>query len=371
MMQLRAPTPPPINIWWMRYSSVLIGVVVALVVLSMILRRWVSHIKVSAWMRRRALGKRTEVKLGRGLLERSVTGGVRFLSNTSLVLGSLIILTLLVAAFTPQALAPYEKDLDIGRFLQMIEGTLMAPPIPPSPPYPMGTDHQGRDVLTQVIYGTRLTLGLALAATLIRLTIGVGLGGVAGWRQSGVSQQILSLSAVSASIPSLLFAYLFIVSIGPQQGFGVFLLGLALTGWAELTNLVNAAIGWIKAQPYMEGARTLGSTPGHLIRRHVFPNLAPQLLPAFALELSAATLILAELGFLGIVFGEQAPSSIPQSLRVVQAAEWGGMLSGSRILLFSKPWLPLMPAMAFMVAILGFNLFGIGLRGWLDPYRSS
>ena len=183
-------------------------------------------------------------------------------------------------------------------------------------------------------------MGLALAATALRLAIGVGLGGISGWKQSGLSQQILTLSAVSASVPSLLFAYLFIVSIGPQEGFGVFLFGLALTGWAELTNLVNGAIAWIKAQPYMEGARTLGSSPGHLIRRHVFPNLAPQLLPAFALELSAAMLILAELGFIGIVFGERAPTSIPQSLRVVQAAEWGGMLSGSRLLLFNKPWLP-------------------------------
>ena len=370
-MQLRAPTPPPVNVWWISLSSVLIGIVVALVVLSQVLRQWLPYVKVSAWMRRRALRNRREIRLGRGLTERLVTGGVRFLSNTSLVLGSLIVLVLIVAAVAPQSLAPYEKDLDIGRFLQMIRGELMAPPIPPSPPYPLGTDHQGRDVLTQIIYGTRLTLGLALAATALRLAIGVGLGGVAGWKQSGLSQQILSLAAVSSSVPSLLFAYLFIVSIGPQQGFGVFLLGLALTGWAELTNLVNGAIAWIKAQPYMEGARTLGSTPGHLIRRHVFPNLAPQLLPAFALELSAATLILAELGFIGIVFGERAPSSVPQSLRVVQAAEWGGMLSGSRLLLFNKPWLPLMPALAFLVAILGFNLFGIGLRGWLDPYRSS
>ena len=370
-MQLRAPTPPPVSVWWINLSWLLIGVVIALVVLSQVLRQWLPHVKVSAWMRRRALRNRREIRLGRSVTERVVTGGVRFLSNTSLVLGSLILLVLIVAAVAPQTLAPYEKDLDIGRFLQMVEGELRAPPIPPSPPYPLGTDHQGRDVLTQIIYGTRLTVGLALAATALRLAIGVGLGGISGWKQSGLSQQILSLSAVSASVPSLLFAYIFIVSIGPQEGFGVFLLGLALTGWAELTNLVNGAIAWIKAQPYMEGARTLGSSPGHLIRRHVFPNLAPQLLPAFALELSAAMLILAELGFIGIVFGERAPTSIPQSLRVVQAAEWGGMLSGSRLLLFNKPWLPLMPALAFLVAILGFNLFGIGLRGWLDPYRSS
>ena len=371
-MQLRPPTPPPVSVWWMRFSWWgLVVPVVALLVLSQVLRQWVPYVKVAAWMRRRSLRRRTEVRLGRGLMERTVTGGVRFFSNFSLVAGTLIVVALIVAAVVPQALAPYEKDLDTGRFLQLIEGELQAPPFHPTPPYPLGTDVQGRDLLTQIIYGTRLTLGLALAATVLRLVIGGGLGGVAGWRQSGLSNQILSISTVSASIPSLLFAYLFIVSIGPQQGFGVFLLGLGLTGWAELTNLVNGAIRWIKAQPYMEGAMTLGSAPGHLIRRHVFPNLAPQLLPAVALELSAATLIIAELGFLGIVFGERAPDSIPQSLRAVQAAEWGGMLSGSRIELFSRPWLPLMPALAFLVAILGFNLLGMGLRGWLDMYRSQ
>ena len=139
----------------------------------------------------------------------------------------------------------------------------------------------------------------------MRLAIGATLGLVAGWRGGATGQQILSFAAVSSSVPSLLFAFIFILAIGPQIGFGVFLLGLGLTGWAEITNVVNGAVRYTKNQPYIEGAEALGSSTPQLFRKHLLPATMPQLLPAIALEISAVMLMLGELGFLGVLLGER------------------------------------------------------------------
>ena len=119
----------------------------------------------------------------------------------------------------------------------------------------------------------------------------------------------------------------------------------------------------------MEGALALGSSTSHLMRRHILPNLAPQLLPATALELSAVLLILAELGFLGVILGLPPLGIIFQAIRTPFEPEWAGMLSGARAAIFYQSWQVMSPAMAFVVAILGFNLLGTGLREWLDPYQ--
>lgn len=149
-----------------------------------------------------------------------------------------------------------------------------------------------------------------------------------------VGQQILSLGAASSAIPSLLFSFLFILAIGPIHGFGVFFVALGLTGWAELTNTVNAAVRWVRRQPYMEGALALVPTSGHIVRRHLLPNLMPHLLPAIALEISAVLLTLGELGFLGVFLGEPFAGFVPQTIRTPVVPEWAGMLSGARLSFF-------------------------------------
>ena len=150
---------------------------------------------------------------------------------------------------------------------------------------------------------------------------------------------------------------------------GVFVLGLGLTGWAEITNLTNASVRRVIGQSYMEGALALGSDTSHLLRRHIWPNVAPQMVPAVALEVSAVLLLLAELGFLGLMVGIPAQDILFQTVRTTGDPEWAGMLAGTRVAIFYWPWLPIGPALAFLVAILGFNLLGTGLRDWLDPHQ--
>ena len=305
--------------------------------------------------------------------DRFARGAIRYLSNTSLVVGTIAVLLLFVATGWPSVISPQDPE-ERGKRLQEINGEIWAAPFPPSAPYPIGSDLDGRDMLSRILHGTKSTMTLVLSVALMRLAIGASLGLVAGWRGGATGQQILSFAAVSSSVPSLLFAFIFILAIGPQIGFGVFLLGLGLTGWAELTNVVNGAVQSARNQPYIEGAVALGSSTPQLFRKHLLPAIMPQLLPAIALEISAVMLMLGELGFLGVLLGERYVEISIQmqraSVRMPLTPEWAALLSGARLAIFQWPWLSLGPALAFLFAILGFNLLATGLRTWFDPYRA-
>ncbi len=351
---------PPASIWYLDNSTVLLVALALLFAISFTSRFWAPRLRLAV-RSGQMVGERTRA-------ERIAELAIRFLGNPALIAGSLVTLALLVAALWPSLLSPYGPE-EVGRTLQLIDGEVQGRPFAPSSVYPAGTDREGRDLLTRIIYGTQRTFVLCVAVAVLRLLIGGSLGAVAGWRGGAAGQQILSFGTVSSSIPSLLFAFVFILTIGPRLGFGVFLLGLGLTGWAELTNIVHGAVRWIRGQPYLDAAIALGSTPLHIARRHLLPNLAPQLIPAAALELSAVLLTLGELGFLGLFLGEGFFEYVPQVVRSPKLPEWAGMLSGTRLSIFNWPWLPITPAIAFMVAILGFNLLATGLRKWLDPFQ--
>ncbi len=359
-----------VAVWWLRYGWIMAGGLVLLLLASMTVRRWgVRALGVSL----QPVEAQEQLSTGRRAWDRFARNSLRYLSNTSLVVGTIAVAVLFVATFWPSVLSPYEPD-ERGRRLQYINGEVRAAPYPPSTPYPLGTDLDGRDMLSRIMHGTKSTMTLILSVALMRLGIGGALGLIAGWRGGATGQQILSFSAVSSSIPSLLFAFIFILAIGPQIGFGVFLLGLGLTGWAELTNVVNGAVRAARTQPYIEGAMALGSSTPQLFRRHLLPGIMPQLLPAIALEISAVILMLGELGFLGVLLGERYIEISIQmeraSVRMPATPEWAAMLSGARLAIFQWPWLSLGPALAFLFAILGFNLLASGLRTWFDPYRA-
>ena len=364
------PTDAVETVWWLQYGWLLAGGLAGLLVVSITIRRWgIKALGVSI----RPVEENVALSAPRRQWGRFARGAIRYLSNTSLVVGTIAILLLIVATGWPSMISPYEPE-ERGKRLQEINGEIWAAPFPPSTPYPIGTDLDGRDMLSRIIHGTKSTMTLVLSVALMRLAIGGTLGLIAGWRGGATGQQILSFAAASSSIPSLLFAFIFILAIGPQIGFGVFLLGLGLTGWAEITNVVNSAVRYTKSQPYIEGAVALGSTTPQLFRKHLLPAIMPQLLPAIALEISAVMLMLGELGFLGVLLGERYVEISIQmqraSVRMPATPEWTALLSGARLAIFQWPWLSLGPALAFLFAILGFNLLATGLRNWFDPYRA-
>ena len=358
------------TVWWLRHGWLLAGGLAALFLVSMTIRRWgIRALGVSI----RPVEEDAVLSVPRRQWDGFARGVIRYLSNMSLVVGTIAVLLLIVATGWPSVISPYDPE-ERGKRLQEINGEVRAAPYPPSTPYPIGTDLDGRDMLSRIIHGTKSTMTLVLSVALMRLAIGGTLGLIAGWRGRATGQQILSFAAVSSSIPSLLFAFIFILAIGPQIGFGVFLLGLGLTGWAEITNVVNGAVRYTKSQPYIEGAVALGSSTPQLFRKHLLPAIMPQLLPAIALEISAVMLMLGELGFLGVLLGERYVEISIQmqraSVRMPATPEWAALLSGARLAIFQWPWLSLGPALAFLFAILGFNLLATGLRNWFDPYRA-
>lgn len=357
-------------VWWVRPGWFLVGAFLLLVVASMSIRQWGMR---AFGVSRRPVGNETVPSPHRRLWGRIARGAARYSSNTPLIFGTVAVLLLFVATCWPGVFSPYGPD-ERGRRLQEISGEVRAAPFPPSPPYPLGSDLEGRDMLSRIIHGTKATMALALSVVLMRVGIGATLGLAAGWKGGVTGQQILSFAAVSSSVPSLLFAFVFILAIGPQVGFGVFLLGLGLTGWAELTNVVNGAVRSARSQPYIEGAVALGSSTVHLVRKHLLPAVMPQLLPAVALEIGGVMLMLGELGFLGVLVGERYVEISIQmeraSVRMPATPEWAALLSGARLAIFQWPWLSLGPALAFLFAILGFNLLAAGLRTWFDPYQA-
>ena len=289
--------------------------------------------------------------------------------NVTFLFGMVILLLIIVAVLFPALLAPIDPAAK-GSFLTEINGVWMAPPYPPSTKYWLGTDIQARDLFSRIIYGARPTLALALLVSVIRIAIGAALGWAAATYPGEIRRYALILSSISATIPSLLFAYLVIVTIGTTKGLPVFILGLSLTGWAPWTQLIYSAIQRIKNEPFMEAAESIGSTTVFKIRNYLIPNMLPVLAPAAAQEIAAALLILAELGFLGIFLGSPRQISLSDLLGGEQPQlpfpEWAGMLAGTRLEIFRWYWLPIMPAVAFFITIFGFNLIADGIRQRLE-----
>jgi peptide/nickel transport system permease protein len=288
-----------------------------------------------------------------------------------LLLGVVLLLPVIAAALVPELIAPAGPEVR-GPAMMDVGGRPTAPPYPPGKQYWLGSDLRARDLLSRIVFGTRVTLTLALAAAAIRIMIGAGLGWAAASFPGIIRRWILTAVSISATLPSLFFAFLLIVTIGPQRGLAVFLLGIGLSGWATWTQLIYSGILHIESQPYMEAAEVIGTTRMSRLRFYLLPNLLPTAMPVAAQEVAATLLIIAELGFLGVYLGIDSPLRLSDLIGGEQPQlpfpEWGGMLAGTRLELFRWFWLPLAPAGAFLLAILGINLLADGMRSLDKAY---
>jgi ABC-type dipeptide/oligopeptide/nickel transport system permease component len=297
------------------------------------------------------------------------------LRSPSLILGSLLLAGLLVAVSLGPRFSGQSPFKTHG--VMMFEGTISAPPYPPSMTFPWGTDILGRDLQALVLAGAKQTIVLALLATLARLSLGTVMGALAGWwRGGGVDRLVSGAVGVWASYPSTLFAMILILALGIKQGVGVFVLALSVVGWGEVAQFVRSKVVAIKTEPYVEGARVIGARDMGILIRHVVPNLVPSLLVLAMLEMGGVLLLLAELGFLNIflgggftveLLGTQSLAGIPYHYSDVP--EWGALLANVRDWWRAYPWLGWYPGVAFFLAILTFNLLGEGLRRFIDRSR--
>ncbi len=263
--------------------------------------------------------------------------------NKIAAFSALVILLILLAAIFAPLVAPYDH----------LEQSLADRLKDPSAAHWLGTDELGRDVLSRIIFGARISLTIGLVPTLISMAIGTVLGLCAGFYGGKTDFIIMRLADVMLAFPSLLLAMVVMYTMG--GGLVNIFIALSLVNWAGTARIVRSQTLSLKEKEFVEAARSMGVGKWTIMFRHILPNCLPSLIVLFTLNIPAAILSEASLSFLGI--GAQPPSP-----------SWGLMAVRGKKYLFSEPWLSIAPSAAIMVVVLAFNFLGDGLRDILDPY---
>jgi peptide/nickel transport system permease protein len=223
----------------------------------------------------------------------------------------------------------------------------------PSAGHWMGTDELGRDILSRVLFGARVSMLVSVSVVLTSGIVGLTIGCLGGYF-GGWLDRIVNIVLINAflSFPGILLAIAFAAFLGP--GMGKVIVALSITGWAGYARLARAQILQAKEMEYVLAARSLGASHARIIVRHLIPNILQPVLVQATIAMAGAILAESTLSFLGLGVLAPMPS-------------WGGMLNDARSHLFDAPHLVIFPALAVMAAVLSFNLLGDALRDWMDP----
>jgi peptide/nickel transport system permease protein len=268
------------------------------------------------------------------------------LANPLAMTGFIIILCVFLLAMLAPVIAPYAPD-DIN-----VKAILLAP----SFEHWMGTDGLGRDVLSRMLFGGRISLLVGLVAVGISTAIGIVLGAIAGYYRGWVDTVIMRLVDVMLSIPSF-FLILAVIAFLTPSIYNVMIV-IGLTSWMGVTRLVRAEFLSLSGREFVQASRTLGAKDARLIFTHLLPNSLTPIIVSSVLGVAGAVLLESGLSFLGL--GVQAPQ-----------ASWGNILSDGKNYIQFAWWLSLFPGLAILITVLGYNLLGEGLRDALDPRSGS
>jgi peptide/nickel transport system permease protein len=271
----------------------------------------------------------------------------KILRQPNLLVGGFITLFIIMVAIFAPALAPFDPVNDAD---------LMVSETPPGAPYYLGTDIQGRDILSRVIYGARVSLAVGLVSQTLNTIIGVLLGLSAGFFGGWWDDLVMGLTNVMLSIPALVFALAIMALLGPGL-INVFI-AMGFTNWSFSCRITRSQALSAKNLDYVKAARALGYGRIRRMFTQVLPNIIGPILIISTLGVAWAILLEAALSFLGL--GVQPPTP-----------SWGAMLSTAREQLFTAPWISIFPGIAIFITVLGLNLLGDGLRDILDPYTQT
>ncbi|WIJ26423.1 ABC transporter permease [Devosia sp. RR2S18] len=274
---------------------------------------------------------------------RSLKIALAKLSREPVGLFGFIVLTLLivVAIFAP-LIAPYSPTA------QSLPNALQAP----SWRHWAGTDEYGRDILSRLIYGTRITIQIVLAVSLIVGPIGMLVGIIAGFVGGRTDAILMRFTDIVLSFPSLILALSFAAALG--AGLETAIIAISLTGWPPIARLARAETLIVRNTDYVAAARLYGASPLRLLLLYIAPMCVPSVVVRLTLNMAGIILTAAALGFLGL--GAQPP-----------APEWGAMISSGRQYMLDNWWVAVMPGVAILLTSLAFNLVGDALRDILDP----
>ncbi len=256
-------------------------------------------------------------------------------------IGAVIVgLVLIISIFAP-LIAPYEASRMLGRRLQ-----------PPNARFLLGTDELGRDVFSRIIYGARVSLYVGLIAVGLGLLVGGFIGVIAGFFGGIVDSVLMRFMDIMLAFPGLVLAIVIAGLLGPSTTNAMIAIGIVYM--PTFARIARGSVLGVRAEPYIDAATLTGGTNLHIIRRHILPNIMVPMIVQSSLAMSTAILSEAALSFLGL--GTQPPSP-----------SWGQMLSSSRKFMEILPLLAIVPGVAIMVVVIGFNFLGDGLRDALDP----
>ncbi len=273
-------------------------------------------------------------------------GALKLLLKNRLTLaGAAVVLALALVALAAPWLAPNPAQAlgrpDMGNQFR-----------PPGPGNWLGTDDLGRDLLSRIIYGTRISLHMGTLVILLAMAIGVPLGAIAGYAGGVADEVVMRLTDVFLGFPPLLLALAVASLLGP--GLANALVAIAITWWPWYTRLVRAQVLSLRETAFVEAARSLGAGHGRIVFRHLLPNSLSPVIVQASMDVGYAILTAAALSFIGL--GAQPP-----------APEWGLMVATGRKYFMQYWWYATFPGLAVFVTVLAFNLFGDGLRDVLDP----
>ena len=268
----------------------------------------------------------------------------RFLGRPAAVVGALVIVSIILVAVAAPLVAPFDPAATSWSLVRKA----------PSLAHWMGTDENGRDVLSRVVYGARASLLAGGISVLIAAGVGVPAGLLAGFRGGWVDGAIGRIVDAMLACPFLILAIALAAFLGPGLGSAMIAIGVSTA--PRFVRVARAATIDAATNDYVEAARALGNPPWRVAVRHIAPNIVPPVLVQATLAIATAIIAEASLSFLGL--GQQPP-----------APSWGSMLNSAQRFLTQAPWLAIFPGASIFVAVLAFNLVGDGLRDALDPRR--
>ncbi len=272
--------------------------------------------------------------------------GQAFRNNRMAMLGLGVVCSLMLVALLAPWISlhdPFQVDLD---------QRLLAP----SWSHWLGTDKFGRDLLTRILYGTRISLMVGLVPSFLSMLIGTLMGIVSGFYGGKTDFAIMRLADVMIAFPSLLLAMVVMYTLGASL-INIFI-ALSVVGWAGIARVVRSQTLSLRTKEFVEAAQANGVRRPVIMLRHIFPNVLPTLIVLFSLGIPEAIMWESTLSFLGV--GAQPPTP-----------SWGLLVANGKAFLFSAPWVAIAPGVAILVTVLAFNFMGDGLRDALDPYMKD
>jgi len=290
-----------------------------------------------AWLLSESPASRRQAWLGR-----LYTGWLAFARNRLAMLGLAIVMALVLVAVLAPWIAPYPPD--VGLLTDRLQ--------PPSAAHWLGTDDQGRDILSRLMHGARITLLVVVLVAVLAAPVGLLVGTVSGYAGGWLDALLMRITDIFLAFPRLILALAFVAALGP--GIENAVIAIAITSWPPYARIARAETLTVRQADYIQAVRLLGAGPLRIVLGHIVPLCSSSTIVRVTLDMAGIILTAAGLGFLGL--GAQPPTP-----------EWGAMIATGRAYVLDQWWVAAAPGAAIFIVSLGFNLLGDGLRDALDP----